>query len=187
MQLATAAATWCNAYDVGFEDLFLAKRSAADWAMVMQRARTTGARNFTFATSGSTGKRQQIRHREDTLMGEAQAWAGVLQAGPTPVTRVVMLAPTHHIYGFIWGVLLPHVLQVPVLDADLTDLPTLHTGDLIVAVPDQWAWLAEAFQRKSAEGASKAVKACKAFLQQRSPDAHTALPPGVGHSWSHPT
>ena len=30
MQLATAAATWCNAYDAGFEDLFLARRSSAD-------------------------------------------------------------------------------------------------------------------------------------------------------------
>jgi hypothetical protein len=39
MQLATAAATWCNAYDAGFEDLFLAKRTAADWAVVMRRAR----------------------------------------------------------------------------------------------------------------------------------------------------
>jgi phosphopantothenoylcysteine decarboxylase/phosphopantothenate--cysteine ligase len=41
MQLATAAATWGNAYDVGFEDLFLAKRSSADWADVMLIAPAT--------------------------------------------------------------------------------------------------------------------------------------------------
>ena len=149
MQLATAAATWCNAYDAGFEDLFLARRSSAGWAEVMVRARQSGAANFTFATSGSTGARQFIRHREDVLAAEAQAWAQVLtlitsKANGTPVSRVIVLAPTHHIYGFIWGVLLPLALGVDVLDADIAALPPLLAGDLIVAVPDQWAWMSEA-------------------------------------------
>jgi long-chain acyl-CoA synthetase len=147
MQLATAAATWCNAYDAGFEDLFLAKRTAADWAVVMRRAREAGAAQFTFATSGSTGARKLIRHREDILADEARAWAQVLAAptalGPaSAIQRVVVLCPTHHIYGFIWGVLLPLALGVPSVDADLANLPALASGDLVVAVPDQWAWLA---------------------------------------------
>lgn len=137
MQLATAGAVWCNAYDAGFEDLFLAKRTSADWAVVMHRARAAGAAQFTFTTSGSTGVRKHIRHREDLLALEAQAWAQVLG----PVKRVVVLCPTHHIYGFIWGVLLPIALGVPVIDADVSDLPTLQAHDLVVAVPDQWAWL----------------------------------------------
>ena len=144
MQLATAAATWCNAYDAGFEDLFLAKRSAADWAAVMARARASGAAHFTFSSSGSTGVRKHIRHREDVLAREAHAWAKVLtsaDAGP-PVRRVVVLAPTHHIYGFIWGVLLPLALGVPVIDADFAALAPLLPGDLLIAVPDQWQWLA---------------------------------------------
>ena len=149
MQLATAAATWCNAYDAGFEDLFLARRSSADWADVMVQARQSGASHFTFATSGSTGTRQFIRHREDVLAAEAQAWAQVLelltrQAQGTPIRRVIVLAPTHHIYGFIWGVLLPMALDVQALDADIAALPSLLAGDLLVAVPDQWRWLSEA-------------------------------------------
>ena len=149
MQLATAAATWCNAYDAGFEDLFLARRSSADWADVMVRARQSGASHFTFATSGSTGARQFIRHREDVLAAEAQAWAQVLelitkQAHGKPISRIIVLAPTHHIYGFIWGVLLPLALGVQALDADIAALPPLLTGDLIVAVPDQWVWMSKA-------------------------------------------
>ena len=148
MQLATAAATWCNAYEAGFEDLFLARRSSADWADVMVRARQAGASHFTFATSGSTGARRFIRHREEVLAAEAQAWVQVLtqlisQAQCKPVNRVIVLAPTHHIYGFIWGVLLPMALGVPALDADLAALPCLEAGDLMVAVPDQWAWLSQ--------------------------------------------
>ena len=149
MRLATAAATWCNAYDAGFEDLFLARRNSADWADVMVRARQSGARQFTFATSGSTGARQFIRHREDVLAAEAQAWAQVLgliteKAESMPVSRVVVLTPTHHIYGFIWGVLLPLALGVQALDADIAALPPLLAGDLVVAVPDQWAWMSMA-------------------------------------------
>ena len=145
MQLATAAATWCNAYDIGYEDLFLAKRGVAQWAEVMQRARASGAKHFTFSTSGSTGQRKHIRHFEEVLTSEAQAWASVLRSMPNAIAvrRVVALCPTHHIYGFIWGVLLPIALGVPVIDADVGSMPALLPGDLIVAVPEQWAWLAQ--------------------------------------------
>jgi long-chain acyl-CoA synthetase len=138
MQLATAGAVWCNAYDAGFEDLFLAKRNVADWAGVMHRARQAGAAQITFATSGSTGARKLIRHREDILADEARVWAKALG----PVKRIVVLCPTHHIYGFIWGVLLPLALGVPAIDADLAHMPALQPQDLLVAVPDQWSWLA---------------------------------------------
>ena len=149
MQLATAAATWCNAYDAGFEDLFLAKRNVADWAAVMLRARSSGAQHVTFSSSGSTGVRKHIRHREDVLAREAQAWCQVFAgfSPAQPIRRVVVLAPTHHIYGFIWGVLLPLALGVPALDADVHALPELQPGDLLVAVPDQWAWLAQGQRR----------------------------------------
>ena len=142
MQLATAAAVWCNAYDAGFEDLFLAKRNVQDWAEAMHRARSAGASDFTFSTSGSTGKRQHIRHAHDSLMDEARSWAQVLQAYELPVSRVVTLVPCHHIYGFIWGVLVPKALGVPVIEASHEALPELLAGDLLVGVPDQWQWLA---------------------------------------------
>jgi long-chain acyl-CoA synthetase len=150
MQMATAAATWCNAYDSGFEDLFLAKRSAADWAEVMARARAAGAAHFTFSSSGSTGTSKHLRHREEVLWAEAQAWAQVLRSKQDgsedalrcAVSRVVVLVPTHHIYGFIWGVLLPQALGVPAVDAALENMPALSEGDLVIAVPDQWDWLA---------------------------------------------
>ena len=142
MQLATAAAVWCNAYDAGFEDIFLAKRNARDWAEAMRRARSAGASDFTFSTSGSTGKRQHIRHAQEFLMDEAQSWAQVFQTSALPVSRIVTLVPCHHIYGFIWGVLVPKALGVPVLDASHEALPELLAGDLLVAVPDQWQWLA---------------------------------------------
>lgn len=142
MQLATAAAVWCNAHDVAFEDLFLAKRNAQDWSKAMQRARSAGANGCTFSTSGSTGMRQHIRHADDSLMDEAHSWGQVFQASELPVRRVVTMVPCHHIYGYIWGILLPKVLGVPVIEASHEALPELLAGDLLVGVPDQWQWLA---------------------------------------------
>ncbi len=144
MQLATAAAVWCNAHDVGFEDLFLAKRNARDWAEAMRRARRAGANGFTFSTSGSTGSRQHIWHAHESLMAEAYSWAQVFQTSALPVSRIVTLVPCHHIYGFIWGVLVPKALGVPVIEASHEALPELLAGDLLVGVPDQWRWLAGA-------------------------------------------
>lgn len=150
MQLATAAAVWCNAQDTGFEDLFLAKRNAQGWADAMLRARSAGARGFTFSTSGSTGKRQHIRHAFDSLMAEAHAWTQVLWTSALPVRRVVTLVPCHHIYGFMWGVLVPKALDVPVVEASHEALPVLMAGDLLVGVPDQWQWLAGSVRARAA-------------------------------------
>ena len=153
MQLATAAATWCNAFETGYEDLFLAKRNTVDWAAAMQRVVGLGGTHLTFSSSGSTGTRKHIRHQSKLLMDEARAWADLLvdrqskhseHSEYVSVKRVVTLAPTHHIYGFIWGILVPMVLNVPAIDADLQTLPELLPGDLVVAVPDQWTWLANA-------------------------------------------
>ena len=142
LQLATAAAVWCNAQGTGFEDLFLSKRNAKSWAEAMQRARSAGASGLTFSTSGSTGRRQHIRHAFDSLLAEAHSWAQVIRASASPVRRVVTMVPCHHIYGFIWGVLLPKALDVPVTDVSHEALPELLAGDLLIGVPDQWNWLA---------------------------------------------
>ncbi len=144
--LATAAATWCNAHEAGFSDLFLAKKSVAEWATVMLRARESGARDHSFATSGTTGARKIVRHRESLIELEAQAWADhmrnhMMRRGTQP-NRVIVLCPVHHIYGFIWGVCLPGMLGIDAVDAELGEMPDLEPGDIVVAVPDQWQWLA---------------------------------------------
>ena len=177
MQLATAAAVWCNANDAGFDDIFLAKRNAPDWAKAMRRARSAGASGFTFSTSGSTSKRQHIRHAQDSLMDEARCWAQVFQASSFQVNRIVTLVPCHHIYGFIWGVLMPKSLGVPVLDASHEALPELLEGDLLVAVPDQWQWLAGSARAGPAlvQGGTSTAPMPKA-LHQRLVTAQMAAP-----------
>lgn len=142
MQLATAAAVWCNSCDTGFGDLYLEKCNVQGWAETMHVARSSGTTDTTFSTSGSTGKRQHISHSYDALVDEARCWAQVLHADATPVNRIVTLVPCHHIYGFIWGVLLPKLLGVPVLETSHEAMTEFQAGDLVVGVPDQWQWMA---------------------------------------------
>ena len=136
MALATAAATWCNAHDSGHSDLFLARKNVADWAQVMLQARSQTAQNFTFSTSGSTGARKHIRHKEAHLWQEVQGWAELLKVRK----RVVVCCPVHHIYGFLWGVMLPQAIGVPVVELAWDAPLDLQPGDLLVAVPAQWSW-----------------------------------------------
>jgi long-chain acyl-CoA synthetase len=139
VSLATAAATWFNAIDSGHGDLFLARPTWADWVATAERARREGASDCTFTTSGTQGERKSVRHAQATLHDEASGWAHRLPAR----RRVLCLVPVHHLYGFIWGLLLPRVLGVPVVDALLEDGITPETGDLIVGVPAQWQVLTQ--------------------------------------------
>lgn len=112
----------------------LAAATLGDWARAAAQAQaaTTGV---TFATSGTTGLPKLVRHARASLLREAAYWAGIY----TGRRRAVSLVPAHHIYGFIFGVLLPDALDLPVRDARLTPLAVLAEllapGDLLIAYP----------------------------------------------------
>ncbi len=139
VRLATAAANWFAASGSGHADLFLARSRISEWVEIAERARREGAHGVVFSTSGSTGQRKHLLHAEATLVDEARAWGSLLP----PRRRAVVLVPVHHLYGFIWGLLVPKLLDLPVVDA-ATDQPlALEPGDLVVSVPALWdRWLA---------------------------------------------
>lgn len=93
---------------------------------------------ITFSTSGSTGAPQQITHDYQLLIQEVQAFAKLLNDR----RRIVSLVPPHHIYGFLFSVLLPKVMTVPVIREAPLPVPglidSLSPGDLVVAFPLLW-------------------------------------------------
>jgi long-chain acyl-CoA synthetase len=145
VQLATAVATQFNTFDVGLEDLLLAKTRVHEWISILQRARLAGACDMTFSSSGTTGQKKHFRHAEQTLWEEALVWAKQLGH----VQRVVVMCPVNHIYGFIWGVLVPLALKVPVVELDQTQSSQWQANDLVMGVPNQWDWLAPKFARRA--------------------------------------
>lgn len=125
----------------GWEDYLLRDRSLRGWANVCAAA-LEGHGLLRFTSSGSQGAGHDHEHPLAKLEAEAAQFAGVLGARG----RVLVAVPTHHIYGFVWGVLLPHALGVPAIDfcgrLPSTLLSAAQPGDVVVAHPLVWQSLA---------------------------------------------
>lgn len=91
-----------------------------------------------FHSSGTTGTPVAHRYSMAILLEEAQALAPLF----TDCQRIVSVMPSHHIFGFVFSIILPKVLDVPVLR--LPPLPTvsffanLRPADMVLAFPFFW-------------------------------------------------
>ncbi|MGE4441635.1 MAG: 4-coumarate--CoA ligase [Desulfomicrobium sp.] len=94
--------------------------------------------DLVFKTSGSTGMPNACKQPFALLEQEIQALAEIFKEHK----RIVTLVPRHHIYGFLFSILLPKALKVPVLELPLVpsrnQMEQLHPGDLVVAFPMFW-------------------------------------------------
>lgn len=130
-------------YESGAEDGLMADLTLGGWANVVCRAveEATNPR-LTFLTSGSSGLPRPCPHSWADLAQEADALARVF----ADRRRIVGLVPANHLFGFIFTVMLPGRLGVPVLDARGLSpallARTLNPGDLIVNFPAGYEALA---------------------------------------------
>jgi 4-coumarate--CoA ligase len=127
----------------GVEDYLLVRRSIGEWVeLVAHHFSMVGeAPVITFETSGSTGTPKRIRQTREALSSEVDGIvSGALRE--TAVRRVLCAVPVTHIYGFLWGVMLPKRLGI-----DTVDLPPglpgamlrmAKPGDLVLATPFSW-------------------------------------------------
>ncbi|MFK3740603.1 AMP-binding enzyme [Massilia sp. TN1-12] len=128
--------------------LLSAPRLAHWLAAAAASLRADGGR-LTFRTSGSSGSPKPCTHALATLWQEIHTLADLLPGR----RRILSAVPSHHIYGFLFTVLLPRRLGI----GDVVDLRAagpaalagmLRPGDLVVAHPGWWeavARLAPAF------------------------------------------
>ena len=88
-----------------------------------------------FQTSGSTGDSRTVRHASSSLEQEIQELHNIL-GNPR---RIISYVSSHHIYGFLFTILLPHRLGIEVIDArqhaPAAAVTLCKPGDLIVAFP----------------------------------------------------
>ncbi len=98
-------------------------------------------KRMVFRTSGSSGAPKDCPHALAGLEQEASLLAGLF-AG---TRRIVSLVASHHIYGFLFTVLLPRALGLaPSSVCDLRGASPgavarrLQPGDLVVGFPDFW-------------------------------------------------
>lgn len=145
MALATALAEALHLHESGIEDYLLARRTLGDWVDVAQASLAQFSERLTFRTSGSSGTPKPCVHALAHLAQETGHWARLL-AGRK---RVLAAVPSHHIYGFLFTVLLPRALgleELEVVDLRRSSPAWLahgaREGDLVIGHPAFWAAVA---------------------------------------------
>jgi 4-coumarate--CoA ligase (photoactive yellow protein activation family) len=141
LELAGAVAAFFGLPETGQEDALLRGRTVGDWTATVLRSWAMGSRRLTFTTSGSTGAAKPCAHAWEDVAQELDALAPLVPGR----ARVVGLVPRHHIYGFLFGVLLPRWLGVPFRDGRAgPGVAAWRAGDLVVGFPLRWEGLARA-------------------------------------------
>lgn len=147
MTLATALAEAMHLYESGIEDYLLARRTIGEWIEIAQAGLERHAERLTFRTSGSTGAPKACTHALAALQQEARHLATLFPAR----RRVLCAVPSHHIYGFLFSMLLPRELGLQA--EDVIDLRAstpawlargAQPGDLVIGFPDYWQAVARA-------------------------------------------
>ncbi len=132
----------------GIEDYLLIRRTVGDWVNLVgvhfDKVRGDGLLGF--ATSGSTGEPRVVKHRLAALESEVAALIDSLGLDCSSDRRVLAMVPPHHIYGFLWTVLLPCRGNLEVVDFSKA-LPSAlfrsaRPGDIVVATPFIWERIA---------------------------------------------
>ena len=116
-------------------------RSFASWCAFVTHA-AARTKILSFYTSGSTGKPRRIEHRMRDLDAEMSDFLPQLRAGGFIPERIVTVMPCQHLYGFLFGILLPAQLNLPMFackgQAAAQVRAQLQPGDVLIAHPHFW-------------------------------------------------
>lgn len=148
----------------GIEDYLLIKRRIGDWIDLLSQHRQIVGDNwaFGFETSGSTGDARAVFHSAYCLWSEMRAQASGPFSGFGGQGRIILLVPPHHIYGFLFGCVLPDILGMDVVDLHNSGPGTAFRhakrGDLVVGTPYNWDMLRQ-IDRQFEDGVSGVTSA----------------------------
>lgn len=127
------------------DDNLFNKAWLADWIAISLKSLTHSSAQISFKSSGSVGLKKYHTHSLALLEQEAE-FLGQLFKGRKRIVRAV---PSHHIYGFIFTVLLPRYLgdSTEVIDMHGLSFNKIQTllqpGDLMIAYPEFWQFCDE--------------------------------------------
>ncbi|MBC7452331.1 MAG: AMP-binding protein [Massilia sp.] len=141
LALASAFAEALHLHQSGVAGELLERLRVDDWVDIAQAGLRIFSGAMTFRTSGSVGVAKPCTHRSDALWQEACQLATLIGAR----RRIWCAVPSHHIYGFLFSVLLPRALGLQ--QSCVTDLSAgspavlthaLRAGDLVIGHPEFW-------------------------------------------------
>jgi 4-coumarate--CoA ligase (photoactive yellow protein activation family) len=167
LDVATVVSLRFGLHRLGLDPALLARRRVQAWAETVIEARRRDDSSLAFFTSGSTGRPKRCVHPMAALTREVDHWASLLSA----CRRVLRAVPCHHIYGFLFAVMLPARLGVPVHDVRGASpagvLARAEPGDLLVAHPGFFALAAtDAVRTPPGVTAVTSTGQCPGFVWQ---------------------
>lgn len=143
LSVASALNETLHLHESGVEDLLLVRRRFGEWVHLAGLGLDHASLRMTFRTSGSRGAPKPCTHALAALEQEVDVLADLLEGR----RRVFSAVPAHHLYGFLFTVLLPS--RWP--GAEVQDVrrltpqalaARLAPGDLLVSHPAHWALVA---------------------------------------------
>lgn len=145
LQVASALSEALHLHEGGIENYLLTRSTFGEWCEAASESLPRFSTSLTFRTSGSTGIPKPCSHPLAGLEQEVDALSELLCGG----SRVLAAVPCHHIYGFLFTVLLPCRLgNVPVLDVRGHSPGALakmaRQDDIVVGHPAFWAAVSRA-------------------------------------------
>ncbi|MBZ2208792.1 AMP-binding protein [Massilia soli] len=141
MALASALSAALQLHRAGAGDALAAGQTIGAWADAASAGLALHSHEITFRTSGSAGQPKPCPHTLASLWAEVGELAALLPGH----ARILCAVPCHHIYGFLFSILLPRALGLhpdAVRDVRAASPGMLareaRAGDLVVAYPDYW-------------------------------------------------
>ena len=141
---ATALADLLGFARAGMDDALLARTRLSDWVASARASLAIDDSVLTFRSSGSSGAPKRCSHRLAGLWREVDELASLAPGR----RRVLAAVPAHHIYGFLFTVLLPQACGAALAVRDLRGASPAalaglaQAGDLVVGHPDFWGQVA---------------------------------------------
>jgi 4-coumarate--CoA ligase (photoactive yellow protein activation family) len=155
--MGTALAEALHLQRADVDARLLARPGLDDWVEAARAGLRAAAADgegapLTFRTSGSSGNPKRCTHALALLWQETRELARLLPGR----RRILSVVPSHHIYGFLFTILLPRALDgIEVLDLRMAAPSTLlreaRPGDLLVAHPGWWEQAARLAPRFAAD------------------------------------
>ena len=145
MALSIALSRSIHLENSEIDDNLFNKTLLDDWIAISLKSLNQSSAHISFKSSGSVGLKKYHTHSLALLEQEAE-YLGQLLKGRKRIVRAV---PSHHIYGFIFTVLLPRYLGDSVEVIDMRGLSfnriqtLLQPGDLMIAYPEFWQFCDE--------------------------------------------
>ncbi|RUO26925.1 4-coumarate--CoA ligase [Aliidiomarina minuta] len=140
LHLAGVVNRFFHLHESGLEDYLLRYKEPQQWVEVIRQAREKGSGKISVSTSGSTGEPSICTHEWAELQQEVEFFASRY----TDRKRLINDCPPHHLYGFIFSVLVAEKLQIPVIERyqpGLAQATQLERGDLVIGFPQRWQFL----------------------------------------------